>query len=65
MCARLGWLGLRLDEAANDKGACCISTAESQIDVRVMATDEEAMIAQHVLAMTSQPDTASSLSPPA
>lgn len=65
VCARLGWLGLRLDEAANDKGACCISTAESQIDVRVMATDEEAMIAQHVLAMTSQPDTASSLSPPA
>jgi len=56
ICDRLGWLGIRLDQAANDKGAFCISTAESRIDVRVMATDEEAMIAHHALAVINAPD---------
>ncbi len=47
VCGRLGWLGLRLDEAANTAGADRISAADSGIDVRVIATDEEAMIAHH------------------
>ncbi|WP_293881343.1 acetate/propionate family kinase [Sphingomonas sp.] len=49
VCERLGWLGVQLDQAANDKGAFQVSTAGSKVDVRVIATDEEAMIAQHVL----------------
>ena len=47
VCGRLGWLGLRLDEAANTAGADRISAVDSRIDVRVIATDEEAMIAHH------------------
>ena len=48
VCERLTWLGVRLDRAANHANASCISAADSAIDVRVMATDEEAMIAHHV-----------------
>jgi len=47
ICARLGWLGIRLDAAANAKGANCISAPDSTVAVRVIATDEEAMIAHH------------------
>ncbi len=48
VCDRLAWLGVRLDLAANHAGECCISAADSDVDVRVMPTDEEVMIAQHV-----------------
>ena len=48
VCARLGWLGVRLDNAANHASAPCISAADSDVAVHVMATDEEAMIAHHV-----------------
>jgi acetate kinase len=51
VCARLAWLGLRLDDAANAAGAACISTPESKVQVRVIATDEEAMIARHTQTM--------------
>jgi acetate kinase len=49
VCARLGWLGAVLDQAANEKGAAVISTKQSRIEVRVIPTDEEAMIAHHTL----------------
>ena len=48
VCDRLAWLGVRLDFAANCADESCISAVDSAVDVRVMATDEEAMIAQHV-----------------
>lgn len=48
VCERLGWLGLRLDETANADGAEIISAPDSAVEVRVIATDEEAMIAEHV-----------------
>jgi acetate kinase len=48
VCDRLAWLGLRLDPAANAAHAPCIGASESAVDVRVIPTDEEAMIAQHV-----------------
>jgi acetate kinase len=47
VCDRLAWLGLRLDSAANAAGAARISTPDSKIEVRVIATDEEVMIARH------------------
>jgi acetate kinase len=47
VCARLGWLGLRLDSAANEANAACISAPDSKVEIRVIATDEEAMIARH------------------
>ena len=52
ICAGLGWLGVSLDPAANVAGAAVISTAASRVAVRVMETDEEAMIARHTLRLT-------------
>jgi acetate kinase len=49
ICARLAWLGVRIDAAANEANATCIGAPDSQIDVRVIPTDEEAMIARHAL----------------
>jgi acetate kinase len=51
VCDRLGWLGLRLDSAANAAGAATVSTPGSAIDVRVIPTNEEAMIARHARAV--------------
>jgi acetate kinase len=50
ICERLGWLGLELDPAANLADAPCIAVPDSKIDVRIIATDEEAMIARHTQA---------------
>jgi acetate kinase len=47
---RLAWLGLKLDGSANAAGRGVISTPDSKTDVRVIATDEEAMIARQTLA---------------
>ena len=47
VCARLAWLGITIDPAANAAGAAQISEAGSPVEVRVIATDEEAMIARH------------------
>lgn len=46
-CARLAWLGLRLDEAADARGAGRISAPDSEVEAWVIPTDEEAMIARH------------------
>lgn len=46
---RLAWLGAELDEEANLRGADVISTKTSRIECRVIATDEELMIAEHTL----------------
>jgi acetate kinase len=54
VCARLEWLGLRLDEAANAANAGCISMGDSAVEVRVIATDEELMIARHTWATIRQ-----------
>ncbi|MBY8826551.1 acetate/propionate family kinase [Hephaestia mangrovi] len=48
ICRRLAWLGVALDDAANDVGAAVISTADSRVRVRVVPTNEERMIAIHV-----------------
>jgi len=47
ICARLHWLGLRLDPAANEAGAQSIHAAGSKIDVLVVPTSEETSIARH------------------
>ncbi len=49
VCERLGWLGVLIDQAANASHAGRIGTPESRVDVRVIPTDEEAMIARHTL----------------
>jgi acetate kinase len=50
VCDRLSWLGIRLDPAANAIGRGCISLPDSKIEVRIIPTDEEAMIARHTWA---------------
>ena len=47
LCTRLAWLGVKLDQAANEAGAGLISMADSAIEIRVIPTDEEIMIARH------------------
>lgn len=47
VCAALAWLGVECDEAANARHASVISTPNSRVQVRIVATDEEAMIAAH------------------
>lgn len=49
VCARLGWLGVELDKDANERGDGLISAVQSPAEVRVIATDEERMMASHVL----------------
>ena len=48
---RLGFLGIRLDPAANEAAAPVISGAGSAVTVRVVPTDEDLVIARHVGAL--------------
>jgi len=45
ICRGLTWLGLGLDEAANDAGGPCISLPSSPVSAWVVPTNEERMIA--------------------
>jgi acetate kinase len=54
LCDRLAWLGVGLDPAANAAGAGLISTADSRVEIRVIPTDEEAMIARHTRAILEE-----------
>jgi acetate kinase len=49
VCARLAWLGITCDDDANAANAALISTPDSRVQVRVIATDEESMIATHTI----------------
>ena len=47
--ARLGWLGLRLDQELNAKAASRISSEGSAVKVMIIPTNEELMIARHTV----------------
>ncbi|HET8551398.1 MAG TPA: acetate/propionate family kinase [Gammaproteobacteria bacterium] len=49
ICADLEFLGVRLDAARNRAAAAVISSDQSPVQVRVMETDENLMIARHTL----------------
>jgi acetate kinase len=51
VAAGCSWLGLRLDDARNAKGAGRISGDDSAISAWVVPTDEERMIARHTSAV--------------
>jgi acetate kinase len=55
VCERLGWLGVTLDQEANERGGPRISAAGSRVAVYVIATDEESVIARHTLALIARP----------
>jgi acetate kinase len=52
ICAGLEFLGLRLDHARNESGAPVISAEDSTVSVRIIPTDEERVIAGHVVRLT-------------
>jgi acetate kinase len=51
-CSGLGHLGVAIDPASNRAHAGVISTSASRCTVRVVATDEELVIARHTRALT-------------
>ncbi len=48
VCELAGWLGLRLDPAANDRSSSRIDAKDSAVAVWVIPTNEELMIASYV-----------------
>jgi acetate kinase len=54
IAARLGWLGLDLDDGRNEANNQIISTAKSRITVFVIPTDEEQVIASEALSVVSR-----------
>ena len=52
ICDRLRWMGITLDPAANDIHAPRINAAASEVDVLVIPTNEEAVIAQATRTLT-------------
>jgi acetate kinase len=54
IAAKLWWLGVRLDPAANSQHRQEISAWDSAAALYVVPTDEELMIAQHTLSQLSQ-----------
>jgi acetate kinase len=51
LCAKLAWLGVKLDSPANASNGPRISTPDSRVSVWVIPTNEELMIAQHTHAL--------------
>ncbi len=51
ICSKLSWLGVELDQSANSSNLTFISNANSKVDVLVIPTDEEAIIAKHTRAL--------------
>jgi acetate kinase len=49
ICDGLGFLGIRLDAVSNEANAALLSPPESRVKVRVVKTNEDLMIARHVL----------------
>lgn len=59
VCGGLEFLGIALDQGFNAQGRAIISTPSSAVPVHVMATDEEAIIAEAVAAHLQQENLAS------
>jgi acetate kinase len=51
----LSWLGAVADIAANNKSELLISSPDSKVELYVLPTNEELMIARHTLAVLSKP----------
>jgi len=51
ICRACAWLGLELDEAANQEHKDRISTSRSRVAAYVIKTDENLMIARHARAL--------------
>ncbi|BAP57156.1 acetate kinase [Thioploca ingrica] len=54
ICQAASWLGIQLDDTANEQQRTQISQPDSRVSVWVIPTDEEKMIAQHTYALIHQ-----------
>ncbi len=54
ICRRACWLGIRVDEAANDDNRTVISHPDSAVAVLVVPTDENRVIADHTAALVQE-----------
>ncbi len=54
ICDGLGFLGVHLDTASNDANAEIVSRPLANVQIRVIATDEEAVIAQAAAALVNK-----------
>ena len=54
IAAKLDWLGVGIDAAANQAGGPLLSSPQGKIAVYVIGTDEELMIARHTVSFISQ-----------
>lgn len=54
VCQRLAWTGMTISAEANAANETAISTPDSKVEVRVIPTNEELMIARHVLHVTGR-----------
>jgi acetate kinase len=54
IAAKLEWLGVAVDAAANTAGGPLISKPQGRIPVYVIGTDEEAMIARHTVSFLAK-----------
>jgi acetate kinase len=48
ICKASAWLGIEIDEEANERKETCISKPQSKVSAWVIPTDEELMIARHM-----------------
>ncbi|HPE49188.1 MAG TPA: acetate kinase, partial [Hyphomonas sp.] len=53
VCRRIGWLGLSIVERANAENATCISADDSRVRAFVIRTNEERMLAEEALSVSS------------
>jgi acetate kinase len=51
ICGASAWLGVELDEEANQRGGPRISSAQSKVSAWVIPTNEELMIARHMASL--------------
>src|SRR5690606_27880089 len=49
ICSNLNWLGVRIDTEANEAHAERIGRPDSSVDILVIPTDEEFVVASHVV----------------
>jgi acetate kinase len=52
--AQSGWLGMRLDEPRNATGNGRISSSESAVEIRIVQTDEERMVARQTASLLTE-----------
>ena len=56
VCQDAGWIGIDLDETANQAGGPCITRTGSMVSAWVIPTNEDLMIARHTWDLLDTPE---------